>query len=313
MNRKDLRKQMLKCADEALSPSMVWSRGRQEDEDMIGSIYSVKQLQNIIKKLFRQYESRVPENIVKGRTYYIRVENEALFHPIYLIGTFVVLLLGGVEKIWVEYEKSYLESKRYLKNYVMTFFIEEIVKSFSNMEMVESGKKEQNDRTCIRFVSEHKEIGHVVELGGQAESYERLMSYPDCVTIHTPTTNFIWIDETMENEIEISGLEKLGEKCSLGIMDYECFGPENVPFRFGFEPERTYIDSYSWEEFLREFVEWRVEHRVCGVFPIWYFGKGEIANLDKGEYSNTVWLIKGRKADLSCVYYDFISLFEERS
>lgn len=306
-----IKNRMLCCADSALSNSLVWSRDRPEEEELMVPLYTVKHMHRLIQKMFDRYKDRVLPGSAEGKTYFIHIENGCPCHPIYIVGTFVVLLLAGVEKILIEYAGSYYNSTEYLYDPTVTFFVEEMAKSFPNIKTIKSIAKHQKHEVAISFVNKHPEITHVVDIGGQIDSYERLMKYRQDVCIHLPAANFIWVDySSLRNLQQDKKLDSWGEKCRYGIIDYECFcmNYEDALYDLDFSPSHTYANCYTWEEFWDEFIAWRLQRNVCDVMNIFCFGDGETPKLPDCDYKDRVRIVDGKELVVNQMYYDFMDL-----
>lgn len=313
MNRSEIERKMLFCADAALSNLLVWSRDRPEEEELMTPLYTIKHMQNLIRKMFDRYEDRVVPGSAEGEVYFIHIENGYPCHPIYIVGTLVVLLLAGAGRIWIEHAGSYVSSTQWLEVPMITFFVDEMAKSFPNIKTIKSIAEKQNDEVAISFVDKHSEITHVVDIGGQINSYERLEKYRRGVSVHLPAANFIWVDYLSVDKLKKDQkLSNWGERCEYGIMDYECFcmnyGEEL--YGKGFNFEYTYENTYIWEEMLGEFIEWRALRGVIDVMNVFCFGDGETPKLPERWYGEQVRIINREELVVSQMYYDFTNLLQ---
>lgn len=315
MRSLEIKNKMLACAEKAWEQSLAWIRDRPEEEEPRAPLYPLKRMKKLIWDMCERYESSVLPKSAEGKVYFIHIENDYPAHPIHIVGTVVVLLLADAEKIWIEHAGSYVSGLQWLEAPTVTFFVDEIAKCFPNVKAVKSIAAKQNNDVAISFVNKHSEVTHVVDIGGQINSYERLEKYRKGVNVHLPAANFIWVDYSSQDKFKKDQkLNNWGERCEYGIMDYECFcmNDEDELYRKGFGLERTYDITYlsGWKDMLGEFIEWRALRGVCDVMNIFFFGDGEAPKMPDCWYREQVRIIDREELVVSQMYYDFRNLLQ---
>lgn len=317
MRKEEVRKRMHLCAQEAAKYITKWNKGGPAEPDLTWPVVSLEHLHRIIDWVYDNYADRVEENQAADQVYCLHIDDSPIGHPVYYIGTFMVLFLAGVKKIWVEYSGFYEPpGSRYVFDPVGDRILREIISGFSNRCFIREDILTKNEDTAvIKFVNSTPEVDHVVQMGNQYGSYWRMERYRKDIVIHTPTSNKVWIDYQYAADFQKDeNLYNFGDRCWEGALNYECFYSSRIEETYSEDVYAwmDYEDQWVWKTFVGEERKWKEEHpNYVDTVPIYLFGDEEVIEDCLKDMPDCLYPVTKDSFSLNKVYYDFTDLLKK--